>query len=80
MTDKDSEWEDSSEDEGIIEHEDDDHDMMMVPGTWQFPFDNLPTDRIHLRFNYGLVKWDQQKMTHSFRFDQYIVILRRLDY
>ena len=54
MTDEDSEWEDSSEDEDIIEHEDDDEDGSV--GTW-FRSDN--TDRINLRFNYGLVKWDR---------------------
>ena len=41
-------------------------------------FDN--NDRIDLRFNYGLIPWDRLvKMTQTFRFDQYIIILLRLD-
>ena len=45
MTDEDSEWEDFSEDEEISEY----HSL----------YSENDAERITLRFNYGIVQWDQ---------------------
>ena len=44
MTDEDSEWEDFSEDEYSVDEVISEHE---------------DTERITLRFNYGIVQWDQ---------------------